>query len=443
MRLFIKNRAVFLLAAFLMIWAADGHASSDLSFKGGLCVTKAQALYSKGQVKEAIQMLDAFLKKFEADEKKGAECHYLPFLMGNYHAQASALKEAARCYQKALAAKPDFVECHLNLARCAYEMEDYKAAALSFEKAYEHCPQKKAQHLYYASVCRFQNQEYKKALALFQTLMEKHPEDVTLTWKEMLVNILFSLERYKSALPWIRELAFQSPVPKQKKWQEILLQQYLNLEMDNEALALADRLTRMDPSEPKWWKGLTHVHLKLEHRKEGLAALLIYGFLTPLTETETSLAADLFLSLDVPEQAAAFYQALQEKEPTPKTLEKLVQAFALAHEPDQALEWIEKGQKVCGKEMPLSLLMLKARLLYIKKFWKAAASAYGEAALVSKKPGRAWLMMGYASLNASDLDVAEKAFLKARKSKEQKKQAQEAIAAVHAMKEARQQVLTN
>ncbi|MBU1194369.1 MAG: tetratricopeptide repeat protein [Proteobacteria bacterium] len=313
-----------------------------LSPAAGLCVNKAQLLYQKGQIQEAITLLDKCIRQPENTSEKPH--YYLYFLLGNYYAlleDKTAQKKAILSYQNALKIHPAFGEGWLNLARCFYETQQYKDAALAFEKGYEYCKPEKGVHLYYAAVCYFQSGNSEKALALFNTLLKVHPEDVTLAEKEILINILFSLEQYKTALPYIEELAHKIPYPENKKWQEILLHQYLHLEMDKKALAYAIELTRTDTLEPKWWKGLSHIHLKNDDRKKGLAALIIYGFLTPMSQDELELAADLYFSLDAPQSAADYYLAALKHNQTPQTLEKLAQAFAMAHDTDNAVKWID------------------------------------------------------------------------------------------------------
>ncbi len=360
-----------------------------LSLAEGFCVTKAQMLFSDGRVQEAIDTLSEFINRPKHDKHPGGVHYYLHFLLGNYLStlfqdistenDESDVKKpdlrykAVQCYRIVIKKNPLFCAAWLNLAKCYYEMENFKEAALAFENAYEHSDQKKAIHLYYSAVCHFQSQNSEKALFLFNALLQKYPGKVLLSWKEIFVNILFSLERYQEALPHIQELASKNPYPKRKKWQEILLHQYLNLCMDKKALSFANELTRTDPLESKWWKVLSHIHLKNGNQEKGLSALIIYGFLSPMTLEEFSLAADLYLSLDVPQKAADLYQHILEQDQDTKNhssgkFKKLAQALAMAHDPENAIKWIDRGLTRCGqKEFDSDLLLMKARLLKNKK----------------------------------------------------------------------------
>ncbi|MBU1342266.1 MAG: hypothetical protein KKE44_00165 [Proteobacteria bacterium] len=201
----------------------------------------------------------------------------------------------------------------INQAIAQYEKNDFAKAAISFEKGYDLSDIKNPDHLYYASICHFQANAPKKALAVFNKLIKAHPDKIPLSFEETLVNILFSLERYKDALPHLEQLAEKSGKDRQKKWQEILLYQYLSLDMNDKALVYADFLTKTDMLEPKWWKALCHIHLNNRNYKKGLTALIIYGYLTPLTKEELKLTADLYLTLGVPAKAEQMVEQIKEK----------------------------------------------------------------------------------------------------------------------------------
>jgi tetratricopeptide (TPR) repeat protein len=432
------------LTVFLVVMAAlwgeaqalaGSTTEKSLSLSEGICVRNAQALFSKGKATDAIETLEAFIQKRQASQPEKPVHPYLHFLLGNWYLTQSQdnddghsayLTKAAQSYRAAVKTDPEFAQAWLNLARCAYEAGHFDEAAISFEAGYDLAQTPKPLYLYYASVCRFQAGHAQQALALFERLLKQHPTQVPLPWKAVLVNILFTLEKYKNALVFIEELAWHSAPEKQKKWQEILLSQYLNLGKDAKALSCAQKLTRMDPTEPRWWKGLSHIHLKNNDYSNGLTALIIYGFLTPMTQEELELTADLYMALDIPKKAAQLYQDVLGRDHDMAALEKLVQAFALAHDPDNAVKWIDKGLVQQPGQPDRDLLVLKAQLLYVKRSWHEAAQAYEKAAQHSsgmKNEADIWLMLGYSALNDQDPERARTAFEKASRTGADKKQA--------------------
>ena len=295
---------------------------------------QAGLLMAQKKVNEAVSFLEKAVAKPHAH-------YYLHFILGNAllmdppDTQAKAAEKesaqdpkkvvspvpgrrdritrAARAFTKALEQKPDMSSAWFNLARCRYELEALAPAGQAFARAYETAPEKKAETLYFSAACYSAAGQFERAMAQFQGLIRDHGPEMKLPWKEALVHVFFSLERYEGALPWIEELTRITRGKKQKKWREILLQQYLALEMMDKALDYALFLTREDTLEPKWWKSLAHIRLTRfqagggQHRsgpRQALTALVVYGYLTPLTPDETRLLADLYSACNIPLRAA-------------------------------------------------------------------------------------------------------------------------------------------
>ncbi|MCP4020610.1 MAG: tetratricopeptide repeat protein [Desulfobacteraceae bacterium] len=431
--------AIFILVCVLWM-SFNTHAGEKLPIAVGIIVKKARMPAQNQKYEKAIEVLEAFRNKGtgvdkKRADKKGYNHYYLHFLLGNYyslmvqkmpeHGEKILMRKALKNYEAAVKVYPGFSAAWLNLARCRYETQDFANAAMSFLKGYETAEAKKTSHLYYAAVCHLQASQNEKALSVFQTLLKAHPNEISLAWKETLVHILFSLDKYRQALPLLEELAKKNTGPKQKKWQEILLYQYLSLDMKPKALKLAKILTRTDPTEPKWWKALSHIHLAGDNHKKGLSALLIYGYLTPLTREEQLLAADLYLSLDIPLKAISFYETALKELHNDDQILRISNACSIAYQPEKALQWIEKG--LDGKANP-KLLQLKGQILYGFKSYEKAADTYEALAKQLKKPGEALLMLGYCAMNCSQFDRAQKAFTNACKYKKQKTSAQKALA---------------
>lgn len=381
--------------------ASAGSSQTPLSLRAGICLTRAKELYAGGQIREAVSVIKEFVCPSTAG---GSACAHplLFFTLGNYYAALadshkasdgdaepdSLRSRAAENYRTALQADPAFAQAWLNLASVSHAMNRFGPAAQAFERGY--ALEQKPVHLYHASVCRFQEGNPKKALALFTTLMGRYPDQVSLAQKELLVHILFALDRHYQALPHIETLA-NTPWPaevngegstsgRRAKWQEILIHQYLRLEMDRKALAYASALTRSAPMEAKWWKALCHIHLKAGDQglQQALSSLIIYGMLTPMAPEEALLAADLFLSLNIPARAVRGYQAvfsfMPEAKENQEVLKKLVQALAMAHDRESAVQWIDTAlaRPDLTPEEIRDLTRLKQQLLQLIKFYAAA-----------------------------------------------------------------------
>ncbi|MBU0971779.1 MAG: tetratricopeptide repeat protein [Proteobacteria bacterium] len=444
--LFLAGVAVLLLLPLSL----QAEAAEELPFAAGLCVNKANLLIKEEKIGPAIALLEAFEAKRQGlnpqeAAQKGYDHYYIDFLLGNCFLMLDQkeknpihVKRAIAAFSRAVEKNTNFSPAWLNLARCCYELGDMARAATAFVKGYETSLEKKAEYLYYAAVCHSADQNNAQALFVFNRLLADHPEEISLEWKETLVNIFFSLEKYAQALPWIQELADKSPDTKKRKWQEILLYQYLTLKMEKKALAYALFLTRTDPLEPKWWKALTHIHLEKNRLEDGLCSLMIYSFITPLSRQETTLMADLFMACNIPLKAAQYYEAWLELAATntppqetgvgPDNIQdkvaKLSQAYLSAANPGAALEWVEKGLAM-GKDP--RLLRIKADLLYGQKNFPAACDTYEQLSRFKNHEGPGLLMMGYAAWNQGLVQKAAKAFTAAASHKKQEKAAQKAL----------------
>ena len=93
---------------------------------------------------------------------------------------------------------------------------------------------------------------------------------------------------------------------------------------------------------------------------------------------------------------------------------KAGQAAIMAHEPDQALAWVEKG--LSSKENQ-DLLQMKARILYNREEYDKAADTYKKSIDLHesgkdkiKNIGQTWLMLGFSSMNAGLVSQARSAF---------------------------------
>ena len=373
-------------------------AADRLPLGAAMCVSKAETLIQKGNFTEAVKTLKAFKAKEkeispEAAEKKGYSHYYIDFILGNaYLMQYEALskgrkhylKLAADAYEEALGKKKDIPAAWLNLAKCRYDSGRMKGAGEAFLNTYENSREKKPSHLYYASICYFQSGENQKARKLFYRLMKNHPSEITLDWRESFVSILFAMDKNREALPYVELLAKGFTGEKRKKWQEILLYQYLDMKMTAKAFKYADSLTRADPVEPKWWKALSHLHLNNNNFKNGLTSLLIYSYLTPLSNEETALMADLYLSLGIPTRAADYYEVVLKGKNSLKKIKRIVDAYIAAHEREKALAWIDRGLAL---QSDRELLKKKAALVYEMEQYDSAEDVY-ETLIKQAKKGK-------------------------------------------------------
>lgn len=380
-------------------------AKSDIPNAARMILAKAGKLMNDKDYAKAIALLVDFQAqagKAEEAESKGSLHAEVHAALGTCYLLDNKFQQAAHALELALQKDPRHLSARLNLAKVAYELHDYRKAAESFTKAYETAPEKNPEHLYFAAVACLLAKENKQSIALFERLLATHRDKFCPEWRENLVHALLAAGDNRRALPHIRELAENYRDAKQVQWQEILLQQYLQLEMENEAISLVDQLTSRTPTEPKWWRALAHLHLQHNRYQPALTALLVTGYLEPLSEQELRLTADLYLQLGVPRKAAPLYETILKEKNNPQLLANLLLALQQLGQPEQALSLLEK---FAPATMTPELSMQKADLLYGLGKYKDAAQLYrktAETGVTGKQRDRALQMAEYARLQAGN-----------------------------------------
>ncbi len=357
-------------------------------------LAKAGKLMNDKEYDKAIALLTDFQAAGKAGgtDDQGRQHAEVHAALGSCYLLEDKFEQAARALELALQRDPRHIPARLNLAKAAYELGDYQKAAECFVKGYELAPDKNPEHLYFAAVAYLLAKENRKSLALFERLQAASGEKFPPEWRENMVHALLGAGEGRAALPHIIVLAEEYRGDKQTQWREILLHQYLQLDMLDKALALAERLSAQDPTEAKWWRTLVSIHLQQNRYQPALTALLIAGYLEPLSEQERRLAADLYLQLGVPGKAAPLYESLLEKGGT-QLLGNLVVALQQLGQTEQALAAFD----TFGQALTPELSMLKADLLYgLGKFPEAARFYTQAAGSGCREKGRALKMAEYA-----------------------------------------------
>ncbi len=423
---------VFVAALLLSIpFRAGAGQGENIPLAARMALHKAQQLAGKDKISKAIEVLESFSAKGKslkpgATDRKGYGHYLVNFNLGNYYLMSEKIPAAAKRFTAAVKSKPNFYPGWMNLAKCLHDMNQPGKAAEAFLKAYETSAEKKPRTLYHAGVCFMSGGDNGKAVRTFERLMSLHPGEVELEWKEAFVQVCLAMDQPRRALPLMEELGREAEGRKRDQWREVLLYQYLELKMKKKALKYVEWLTREQPLEPRWWKGLAHLHLRENRYRPALVALTVKGFLASFTDQELQIVADLNTALGVPIQAARYYEQILKKEIDPDAIFKIAQCLQGLHRPDEALEWVEKGLEREGATPRLT--MFKGDLLYEMKRGREAAAAFETAARHPKNAGRAWLMAAWSAWSVGELDRARKALEKASKIPGSRRAAKKALA---------------
>lgn len=420
---------VFLLLFMLCLAAnASEKKDDDMPFALRVVLNDAYKHFDKQEYKKAIETLD----NFRTGEKNGSDHYLVDFSLGNAWLHLINPSRAASLYESAIAKNKEFSAAWLNLARCRYDLSQFKRAAEAFEKGYETSSPKQGETLYYAAASYFSDGNASKTVQVLERLFKNHPEDIRPEWKETLVHAYLEVKENKKALVLMEELVAQFTGEKKLQWQEAILYQYLSMNMHKKAIRMAEQLSETYPLEPKWWKALGHIHLSMDHHRQALAAMTIYGYLQPFNEREKKLMAELSLMAGIPSKAVSYYESLHAQSSESDIIIKIVQSYQMMNQPEQALKWAEKGLMQTKSS---ELMMQKATLLYELRQYDKSIQAF-EAFIKEKKGdiGLAWLMIGFAAAQNDNLDKAVIAFENASKFERHQKTALSHLEQIRNMK---------
>ena len=380
---------------------------------------KADRLMEKNQAAEAITLLISVQGEYRD--------HYMVlFTLGNCCMTVGRVKEANTAYLKAVSQNPGYGPAWFNLAKSHMELGQYGPAGDAFLKAYDTYENKNPEALYFAASVYLSGDQPRKGLAAFHRLSSLHPDQIQTEWQQVHVQILIANGMAREALPLIEKLVLSLHGDKQKQWEEFLLYHYLSLKMEPKALTYAESLTRKEPLEPKWWKGVIHIHLTLEQYRDALAAMMVYSRITEPSMEEKKLMADLYLMADIPSPSVTILEDLLRRSYEIALVKKLVYAASISGRPEAGLAWIEKG--LAGNDHDIELLMMKGEVLLSAKDYGKAAEAYKSVIRADRNNGKAWLMLGHASWFADDPETAILAVEQARSFPKYRKEAASALA---------------
>ena len=408
------------LAALTVALAPDrargGAVPDDPPLAARLVLREVSGLMDQKAYDEAIAKLTAFRDRGGPTpsngqpDPKGYHHPMIDLALGNLYLLKADPLAAMASLRRVVSALPDRVDAWLNLAKACYDTQAYAEAARCFANAYDRAPEKNPQYLFFSAAAHLLDKSPGAAIAAFERLFAAHAGQIEPQWRENFVQALLAGEKPRRALPIVRELAQSTAGGDRRRWQELLLHLYLQMEMAPEARAYARQLTQDDPATARWWKALVHVELAAAHYENALAALTVYGYLEPFTDTEKKLWADLNLQLQIPARAAPVYAELLERSPDRQLLEKLISAYRQMACYEEALNYLDRHR---SDDDP-GLLMIRADLLYAAQRFVDAAGAYRRAALKDRRvAGQAWLMAGYAAWQVNDLAASRQAFREA------------------------------
>ncbi|HEX7035896.1 MAG TPA: tetratricopeptide repeat protein [Pseudomonadales bacterium] len=216
----------------------------------------------------------------------------------------------------------------------------------------------------------------------------------------------------------------------QASWIELLLALYLDREDFRSALPLSERLVAMDPTNKSYWVRLASLYQAVEDHDKAAATLqLAYNAGLLAQDSEYRRLADLLRFTEIPERCARILQRGLEDdkvEADADLYEKLANCWISAREFDEAIPPLERAAELSDNG---DLFVRLAEVHLQREDWGAVVAALRKAVDKGdlKDTPYAELLMGIALYNQEELSEARRWFLRAAKSDERRKTANDYI----------------
>lgn len=387
-RLFLFMVWILAAAALGTPAIADGQPRSLTRAEQRL-VHAAQQAIAKKEYDQAQKMLSVHAKK----HPEGV--HYLvSFTMGNALAMDGHPRMALAHYKTSSDANPSYGLAWQNMGKVLFDLHQYSDAGDSLVRAHA---------------------------------LEKPPTPST-AYQAAVAYIL--AEKPASAQPILENLLRTNEKEVKTEWLDALLKVYLDLGMRNSALHLTRDLLNKAGDKPHLWQILAHIYINAKEYHQAAAALEIYTTLTPLDADKISLLGDLYMIAGVPVKAAKKFETLLSRKPTASIYEKTASAYIAAHRNQKAVDVLKLGVK----HHPTSKMWLAlGSIHYEEARFEPAYQAFQKCTRLNPKNGGAALMMGYAAMQAHNLEAAKSAFSQASRHPQQRTEAKRMLKQVKLM----------
>ena len=384
----MRNRGIlFILVVcllFSLFWCDTGFASEgqNLPLALRLVLVKAQKAIDKKYYRNAEKIITDYLSG------RSDKPHYLAYyILGNAYYLDKKIKQAYHAYSQAYKLNPSYWPACVNLAKVSYDLKKYRETGDLFIRAYEISKKPNPDFLYEAGVAYYQGKHYRQAKAVLQRLM-KETKPIKVSWLKLFVFTCLKLKDWNSA--------------------------------ERCLLSLLSRTSTDDT----YWKLLAQVRLQKGDYRGAASALEIAYRLKPPPARRWKELADIYLYIGIPLKAVRCLERAYGVNPSPKQLDEIAKAYAMAHRVKDAVTYYLKAIK---KEPSGSGYLEIAKLYYRNGMWKKAVAALERSIKLNPRNGLAHLLLGYCAWQLDNKKLAVRELNAASKHKRYRQQAQMAL----------------
>jgi tetratricopeptide (TPR) repeat protein len=343
---------------------------SDLSSGGQRVLFQARGRQEREDFAGAAEVVVKYL-----EGKPDREHGLLRFNLAVSYLGLADDEQALANLRLAVKAEPDFARAWLRLGEIAYSTGSYAEAAEAFARGHDLSPEKYPEVLYYSGAAWLLADRPERALETMEGLLTGNEDAAPVDWYQVLIAAAIGAEQPQRASRWVD--------------------------------SLLDRHT----GDPASWDLAYRFATGIEDYRQAAVCLTVTGYLRPLTRSELFQLGDLYSVIEVPLQAARYYEkalALPAREGVESSRraeqqERLASAWLAAQENERARDVLNTA---LAEAPSTRLYALLGDLEYMAGNRAAALAAFARCTEQDPDYGRGWLMMGYCAL---ELDRPEEA----------------------------------
>jgi tetratricopeptide (TPR) repeat protein len=329
-----------------------------------LALFNAQQHLEKGEIDKAADELAKYVRDHD---KKKDDSFLMHYQLAGMLVQADRRDEALAQYERCVVLEPRYAPGWIGVGETAYGLANYKRAAEALQAGYERMDEKRPDVLYYAAVARVQSGDAAGALPLLEELTAGKIGEPKFEWYRGLVSACLQVE-----------------------------------DKERGARAVTSMLDRFSTQADTWYLAFQYYASVSDYRQAAIA-LTMTGYLRPLTRQEEIQLGDLYSAIEAPAAAADRYATALSDSAGPREIERMASAYLASHQPEAALEVLERGIK---REPTFRLWSLLGDLHVMEDRFGPAYSAFEEASRLDPKQTRPHLMMGYCAIELNRTDDA-------------------------------------
>jgi len=314
--------------------------------------------------------------------------------------------------------------------------DNLEEARKVFKEGWDRFPEDQSMMLNYA-ITTYNTGHFAEAAPLFEKIYASQAEKDS-RYLQQAAAAYYQIDKLQEAKRVLKQM-FALPEKPKPDWYQMIIQICMGLDQMDEAQSYVLRYLKEDPLKADYWILYAQMRLDKEDYKGGASALEIsYNVKNPEKLSRWTDLAELYNYLNAPLKAAKSLEKILARNPANKDeiTQKIVEIYKRAQRFDKALSYLDS---MIAEKPSAKLYFEKGRLFYDNRKMEDAITALDEAIKIDPKMGQAIILKGFAAWYLKDWNRARRAFNAASDIKSVRSQAEDAIAVLEDLENAKRE----